>query len=276
MHGVARIKATGWRRLLARVLCLCAATPVLAATPPDLLAATADPPVVEIRGDTVYYTGGFKVDSIAVFNSAVAPLRRGQVTRLVIRSGGGDTIAGRNVGRWVRKMALVVEVDQICFSSCADYVFPAGKARVIRANAFVGWHGNERQMTILAARRGTSVEQEFERLLPAELRRDEPAKAREFVQMLTSQWRTTTLPDEQAFYRELGIDDAFAVCAVGDLLDAQSTAETRGWGFSLADMARLGMPDTVYLGDGVYERDSTGFRTYLVPITADACRAMLK
>lgn len=147
----------------------------------------------------------------------------------------------------------IVEVDQICLSSCADYVFPAGRERVIRANAFVGWHGNERPMTILAARRGTSVEEEFERLLPAELRRDEPA-----------------------FYREIGIDDALAVCAVGDVLDAQSTAETRGRGFSLADMARLGMPAAVYLGNGVYERDSTGFRTCLVPTTADACRAMLK
>ena len=47
-------------------------------------------------------------------------------------------------GTW----ALVVEVDVICFSSCADYVFPAGRARVIRADAFVGWHGNERQFDV--------------------------------------------------------------------------------------------------------------------------------
>ena len=54
-------------------------------------------------------------------------------------------------------MGLVVEVDVICFSSCADYVFPAGRARVIRADAFVGWHGNERQFDVLAARTGVSV-----------------------------------------------------------------------------------------------------------------------
>lgn len=264
------------RRLLAAALCVCAATPALADTPPELQAATADPPVIAVRGDTVYYTGGFKIGTMAVFDAAVAPLRRGEVTRLVIRSGGGDTIAGRHVGRWVQRMGLVVEVEQICFSSCADYVFPAGRARVIRANAFVGWHGNERQMAILSARRGTTVEQEIERLLPAALVRDEPAKARDFVTQLASSWRTTTLPDEQAFYRGLGIDDAFAVCAVGDVLDPRSTPRSRGWGFSLADMARLGMPNTVYLGDGVYEQDSTGFRTYLVAITADECRAMLK
>jgi plasmid stability protein len=257
-------------------LCLCTATILHAATPAELLPAVAEPPVVEIRGDTVYYTGGFKVSSMAVFDTAVAPLRRGQVTRLVLRSGGGDTVAGRNVGRWVRAMALVVEVDQICFSSCADYVFPAGRARVIRANAFVGWHGNERQMLINAARHGGSVEQEFERLLPAELTRGGPAQTREVVATLTRQWRDQSLPDEQAFYRELNLDDAFAVCAVGDVLGARAKPTTKGWGFSLADMARLGMPQTVYLGDGTYERDSVLFQTYLVPITADECMSLLK
>jgi hypothetical protein len=273
---MARIVSIGLGRQVALAWCLCMATSVRADTPAELLPATADPPVVEIRGDTVYYTGGFKIASMSVFNDAVASLRRGQVTRLVIRSGGGDTVAGRNVGRWVHRMGLVVEVDQICFSSCADYVFPAGRARVIRADAFVGWHGNERQMLILSARRGTTVEQEFERLLPVELTRNEPAKAQEFVTTLTRTWRTQTLPDEQAFYRELGIDDAFAVCAVGSVLDARATPDTRGWGFSLADMARLGMPNTVYLGDGVYERDAALLRKYLVPITAQECLDLLK
>ena len=49
-----------------------------------------------------------------------------------------------------------------------------------------------------------------------------------------------------------------------------------GWGFSLADMARLGLVHTVYLGDGRYERDSSRFRQNLVLITADDCLALLK
>ena len=47
-------------------------------------------------------------------------------------------------------------------------------------------------------------------------------------------------------------------------------------GFSLADMSRLGLANTVYLGEGRYERDSSRFRQYLVPITADDCLALLK
>ncbi len=246
------------------------------ATPPELLAAAADPPVVEVRGDTVYYTGGFKNATSHVFDTAVAKLQRGHVTRIVIRSGGGDTVAGRSVGKWVRDMGLVVEVDQICFSSCADYVFPAGRARVIRAGAFVGWHGNERQMILLAQRRGTSVEEEFLKLLPPALTGSERDRVRGDIAREVKQWRATSLVDEQAFYRSLGLDDAFAVCAVGDVLGSRATADTRGWGFSIADMVRLGLSNTVYLGDGVYEQDSALFRKYLVPITEAECRSRMK
>lgn len=247
-----------------------------AATPPELLAASADPPVVEVRGDTIYYTGGFKNATAPVFEAAVAKLQRGQVTRMVIRSGGGDTVAGRNVGKWVRDMGLVVEVDQICFSSCADYVFPAGRARVIRAGAFVGWHGNERQMIVLAQRRGTSVEEQFVNLAAPQLTGPERDRVRGEMVREVREWRANSLADEQAFYRSLGLDDAFAVCAVGEVLESRATAETRGWGFSIVDMVRLGLANTVYLGDGEYERDSALFRKYLVPITAAECRSRMK
>ncbi len=96
------------------------------------------------------------------------------------------------------------------------------------------------------------------------------------VAPLVKRWREQTLPDEQAFYRSLGLSDAFAVCAVGEVLGSRATPDSKGWGFSIADMARLGLKDTVYLGDGTYEKDSALFRKYLVPITADECVALLK
>lgn len=55
--------------------------------------------------------------------------------------------------------------------------------------------------------------------------------------------------DEADFYASLGLDDAFAVCTVGDVLEKRpGYAGQRAWGFSLADMARLGLAHTVYLG----------------------------
>lgn len=240
--------------------------------PPEIERARAEPAVVRVQDDTLYYTGNLSKASSAAFDAAVAGVRRGQLTRLVISSGGGDTVEGRHVGRWVRDMALVVEVDVICFSSCADYIFPAGRARVIRADAWVGWHGNERQFDVLAARTGVSVADQLAAIPPADVAAGPRAA---FVQEALRSFAVTQ-KDEAAFYASLGQNDAFAVCAVGDVLEKRpGYAGQKGWGFSLADMARLGLVNTVYLGDGRYERDSSRFRQYLVPITADDCLALL-
>ena len=240
--------------------------------PPDILRAKAEPATVQVQGDTLYYTGNFSKASIVAFDAAVTGIRRGQLTRLVISSGGGDTVAGRHVGRWVSDMGLVVEVDVICFSSCADYIFPAGRARVIRADAFVGWHGNERQFHLLAARKGISLADLLSQYVPKDASPEQrTAFFRDFEETTK-----VTLKDEADFYETLGLNDAFAVCAVGNILEKRpGYAGQIGWGFSLTDMARLGMANTVYLGDGAYE-DSARFRKYLVRISADECLAMLK
>jgi hypothetical protein len=252
----------------------CASTTVLGGDkPPEIERARAEPAQVRVQGDTVTYTGNFSKASTAAFDAAVAGITRGQVTRLVISSGGGDTVEGRHVGRWVRDMGLVVEVDVICFSSCADYIFPAGRARVIRADAFVGWHGNERQFHLLAARKGVSLEDQLAQYVPKDASPEQRATFfRDFAETTK-----VTLKDEADFYAKLGLNDAFAVCAVGDILEKRpGYAEQIGWGFSLADMARLGMSNTVYLGDGSYEKDSSRFRQYLWLISADECLALMK
>lgn len=241
-------------------------------TPPDIQRAKTEPAHVQVVGDTVYYTGNFSKASSAAFDAAVAGVQRGQVTRMVISSGGGDTVAGRHVGRWVRDMRLVVEVDTICFSSCADYVFPAGRARVIRANAFVGWHGNERLFHLLAAREGVNLEVVLARYVPKDASPEQRAAFfRDFAETTK-----VTLKDEADFYARLGLNDAFAVCAVGDVLEKRSGYTGQiGWGFSLADMARLGLTNTVYLGDSDFETHSVRFRQYLALLSADECWAMM-
>jgi hypothetical protein len=241
--------------------------------PPEIERASAETASVRVQGDTLYFTGNLSKASSAVFDAEVAGVPRGQFTRLVISSGGGDTVAGRHIGAWVRDKALVVEIDVICFSSCANYVFPAGRARVIRADAFVGWHGNERQFEVLAARKGVSLAEELGRYSPQDLA---PEQRAAFVQA-SLQAIAVTRQAEADFYASLGLNDAFAVCAVGDTLERRpGYTGQKGWGFSLDDMARLGLKHTVYLGAGRYELDSARFRQYLVPLGADDCLALLK
>ena len=241
--------------------------------PAWLTRAKAEPARVEVRGDTLYYSGNLSAASTKVFDAAVAGIAPGQLTRMVVSSGGGDTIEGRHVGRWVQRMGLVVEVDAICFSSCADYLFPAARARVIRADAWVGWHGNERQFEVLAARHGVPLTDELRRFVPPNT---PTARADAFVREF-SESLATTGKDEADFYAELGLDDAFAVCAVGDALEQRfGFTGRKGWGFSIEDMVQLGLANTVYLGSGRYEKDSAGFKRYLAQISAEDCRQLLQ
>jgi hypothetical protein len=137
----------------------------------------------------------------------------------------------------------------------------------------VGWHGNERQFEVLAARKGVALSEELGRYAPQDLAPERRAAfAQEFLQSIS-----VTRQAEADFYASLGLSDAFAVCAVGDALERRpGYAGQKGWGFSLADMARLGLKDTVYLGAGRYEQDSLRFRQYLVLISADDCLALLR
>jgi len=81
--------------LAAGLLCLAGAAladPAPKPRPPEIERATAEPANVRVQGDTVYYTGNLSKASSAAFDAAVAGVSRGQLTRLVMSSGGGDTL----------------------------------------------------------------------------------------------------------------------------------------------------------------------------------------
>jgi hypothetical protein len=60
---------------------------------------------------------------------------------LAIRSGGGDVVPGMALGEWVHAHRLNVKVMEFCLSSCANYVFTAGKRKIVSSNAVIGFHG---------------------------------------------------------------------------------------------------------------------------------------
>jgi len=85
-----------------------------------------------------------------------------------------------------------------------------------------------------------------------------------------------SIAEEGKYFAQLGLDDAFAACGVGDVLEKRPGFQDQwGWGFTLADMERMGLVHTSYLGDGAYEANSR-FRKYLVPLTAEECVSLLR
>lgn len=113
--------------------------PVLVALLCAALCAAAESPAE----DTAYYRGSISAEHNREFFAALAgrPLRR-----LSITSGGGDVAAAIALGEWVHARTLDVEVPDYCLSSCANYVFPAGRNKLIHPGAVVAWHGNYRHL----------------------------------------------------------------------------------------------------------------------------------
>jgi hypothetical protein len=76
---------------------------------------------------------------------------------------------------------------------------------------------------------------------------------------------------EAALYERIGLrNDTFAVCGVGERFDNRLTGDQLGWGFAIADMARLGLPPVRYEGPGSYEL-SPAFQRWLILLTPEDC-----
>ena len=69
--------------------------------------------------------------------------------RLIISSPGGTVDYGIQLGEWILSKQLDVEIGDYCISSCANYVFTAGKNKILRKNSLLGWHGGLLQLADL-------------------------------------------------------------------------------------------------------------------------------
>jgi hypothetical protein len=104
-----------------------------------LLAAGLAQAQVSVQDDAVVFRGQINARSAAEFLLLVNDPR---VTRLVITSGGGDVAAALDMAAVVHERALDIEVPHACHSSCANYVFPAARQKLLGHAAAVAWHGN--------------------------------------------------------------------------------------------------------------------------------------
>jgi hypothetical protein len=237
---------------------------------------STDPnPEVRIEGDTLIYIGGTNANGVQLLSEAVRNLPRGQVTKMVVNSGGGDTKAGIFIGSIIADLKPHLTIETGCFSSCANFIAPAAASITLRANAFLGWHGNDRGFAITAAQQGLTL-REYLRATVTPQAKDsvgpdgKPADIEAFLDEAVPAVEAR-IAEEAALYRRIGLaNDLFAVCGVGTRFDDRLSGDQLGWGFSIADMARLGLPPVRYEGTGRYE-DSAAFKRWLILLTPEDC-----
>ena len=194
---------------------------------------------------------------------------------MVVNSGGGDTKAGIDIGVIVADLKPDLTIETGCFSSCANFIAPAAASITIRENAFLGWHGNDRGFRIVADEKGVTLREHLRAMVMGQYT---AAKGAGGKQVDLEAFLDEAMPrlegliaEEAVLYRRLGLpDDKFAVCGVGDRFDSRLTGDQLGWGFSIADMARLGLPPVRYEGPGPYEL-SPAFQRWLIVLTPRDC-----
>jgi hypothetical protein len=69
-------------------------------------------------------------------------------TLLSIQSGGGNGGVGIDMGYWIHANDIAVEVTRMCASSCANYIFAAGKQKILGKNALLLFHEGAYQIDL--------------------------------------------------------------------------------------------------------------------------------
>ncbi len=195
-------------------------------------AETADNSVqdaqISKKGSEIYYDGDIEFPSVNKFKALYDP----SIKTVVIKSWGGEVEAGIDFGLFIHKHKLNVHVKDYCFSSCANYVFPAGETKYLDKNSLVGWHGSSFQ---------TDESLGFHE---AEKHAESP-----FDLSLAE-----TRAMELRFYTKIDVEPLTPIYGL-DRGHSQNT-DCVGWTYSLAAMKQLNIRNIV-LNDKVWEPPTT-------------------
>ena len=219
-----------------------------------------DSATIIVEGSTIIFDGSIGPKTDRDFFDAVNG-KEDQINSIHINSGGGITDEAMKIGEWIFDHEIDVVVDEICFSSCANYIFTAGKNKIIEKNAIVGWHGSEQQDPFIAAGYGITIAElharnyeelkEWGELPPGETKED-------FVATML-EMDAEDDGGEQRFLDAIGVNLYLMVYGfLPDQFDYYFSDDTHfgGWTFSIEDMAKFGVDNVSYEGGGQYPSEN--------------------
>ena len=152
-------------------------------------------------------------------------------TVLSIRSGGGETSAGMELGAWLRLRKLDIKVLEACLSSCANYVFTAARNKTVSNFAVVGYHGGLGSTSITY---DPALQKVLDGMTP---------EAREAYLAPMKQDQARQLVEETAFFRSIGVRPAITLLGNEEpyLTRYANDAKMWGWTYTIAEFAKLGV-----------------------------------
>jgi hypothetical protein len=194
------------------------------------LPSGSDTPVAEIhiQGTSIIYRGDISRESNARLFEIVETAELNSVT-LIITSKGGDVLAGIELGRWVFRNGLDVTVTEYCVSSCANYIFPAGKMKTLDSSAAIVWHGGA-----LQKERNNSCSEIPRSVL-------EKGLGCSAIQEVQAEFLEEFRSTEALFFAEIGVDQRVTVLGQDPEYNCRGGSGSLGWYYSIDDLARLGI-----------------------------------
>ena len=204
---------------------------------------------ITVEGSTVRYIGVINGRSTYNFLELVRGAED-QLDTLIINSPGGETRSARRIGRWIHERGVTVVVEELCFSSCANYIFTAAPKKIIRDGAYVGWHGSEQQDRYITVTLGPGggLDSYDAKCNTAEqiANPDQPPSSIDGRTVTVMGFDTA---DEEEFLNQIGVSvDALLYGLMPGQCEHYLTAEVSGWTFSIEDMAEFGITNVAYEG----------------------------
>ncbi len=205
-----------------------------------IYASFDEEPNVYREGANLFYEGILSFDGLKQIRQK-AKINKSEIRWLVINSGGGEIGVSIDIGLWIFDNGLNVRVSDSCMSSCANYVFPAGKKKIIDDNAIVAWHGSAPQSDLDSPLEEDQnlIEQIDDHLKTIK----DPVKRKEEKKRIlknTNKYAIDVISKQKSFFNKIGIDGNITI--IGH--DVKYGVEDF-WFLSVEDMAKFGVENII-------------------------------
>lgn len=189
-------------------------------------------------------------------------------TAIVIESIGGGAGAAMELGNWMLDHELDVRVDTYCYSSCANYIFLAGRNKLLASHASLMWHGGTMQ-PIDRAELEHLLDDMLSALIPEAREAVLAEHPREQLINKLDQSRLELIARESRFFARIGVDQRITI--LGHLFEHEllvNDHDYSGWDLSLEDLDKLGAHDIKVAGDTAWEPwpSREGLLVYRIPL----------
>jgi len=108
-----------------------------------------NPAVIKLQKGVIYFDGQITPDSAS---ETIKLIKKEKIKKLSVNSMGGDGESAINLAKEIYENKISVEVRTVCASACANYIFVAGKNKILSERSFLLWHGGmngpEKDITI--------------------------------------------------------------------------------------------------------------------------------